>query len=143
MKDQDREWTPSEMPTLVLSRCARTLARQTNEGLKSLGISAAQLPVLVALKDGAGRTQKQLAEIAAVEQPSMAQLLARMERDGLVRREPLPSDGRSSLVFLTETTLERLELGRLVLRQIDDAACAVFTEAEKETLINLLKRLPG
>lgn len=32
----------------------------------------------------------------------MAQLIARMERDGIVRREPDPRDGRSSLVFLTD-----------------------------------------
>ena len=32
----------------------------------------------------------------------MAQMLVRMERDGLIRRAPDPADGRSSLVSLTE-----------------------------------------
>ncbi len=34
----------------------------------------------------------------------MAQMLARMERDGLIQRAPDPAGGRSSRVTLTEST---------------------------------------
>ena len=46
------------------------------------------LPVLRALVHGRALSQKDLAEQARVEQPTMAEMLVRMERDGVVEREP-------------------------------------------------------
>ena len=135
------KWHPQEMPTLLISRYAKVLSKLMDEQLRPLGITASQLPVLVALKNGGGLTQKELAEIACVEQPSMAQLLSRMERDGLVRREPSPTDGRSSLIMLTDHALEKLEPGRAMLREIDDKACSIFSQDERQALANLLRRL--
>jgi MarR family transcriptional regulator for hemolysin len=55
--------------------------------------------VLVALQDGRASTQRDLARFAKIEQqPPMAQMLARMKRDGLIQRAPDPADGRSSRI---------------------------------------------
>ena len=135
------DWQPRQMPTLLINRYARAMAKQVDDRLRPLGVTASQLPVLAALKNGGRLTQKELAETTGVEQPSMAQLLARMERDGLVRREPSPSDRRSSLISLTPAAIRKLEPGRAVLRQLDDEACAIFDPAERELLASLLLRL--
>lgn len=135
------DWQPRRMPTLLINRYARLMARRVDDGLRDIGISASQLPVLVALKDGGRLTQKELAEACDVEQPSMAQLLTHMERDGLVRREPSPTDGRSSLISLTAAAHRKLEPGRAVLRRIDEQACAILTPAEREALAGMLLRL--
>lgn len=85
--------------------------------LKPLGFGVGHLPVLIALRDGLASTQRDLARFARVEQPPMAQMLARMERDGLIRRAPDPADGRSSRVSLTRAARARLpdaEAARLV-----------------------------
>ena len=134
-------WTPQQMPTLLLGRIARSLARRVDDGLRPLGLTSAQLPVLVALKHGDQLTQKELAESIGVEQPSMAQLLSRMERDGLIRRSPSPSDGRSSLVSLTDLATSRLEPGRAVLRDLDEAVCSVLTREDRNMLTRLLLTL--
>ena len=42
------------------------------------------------------------------EQPSMAQMLVRMERDGLIQRTPDATDGRSSRIALTGVAQTRL-----------------------------------
>lgn len=135
------DWQPGRMPTLLIHRYARLMARRVDEELKPIGITASQLPVLVALKDGARLTQKELAQAGDVEQPSMAQLLTRMERDGLVQREPSPTDGRSSLLSLTAAARRKLEPGRAILRRIDEQACAVLTPAEREALAGMMLRL--
>ncbi|HEV7317479.1 MAG TPA: MarR family transcriptional regulator [Ensifer sp.] len=129
------------MPSLVIGRIARLLARLDDEGLKDVGISVAQLPVLVALKNGEMLTQKELAAIAGVEQPSMAQLLARMERDGLIRRDPDPNDKRSSLISLEAEAHRRLEPGRDVLRHNNREALAGFSPDEVRTLTDMLHRI--
>lgn len=60
-----------------------------------------QFPALLALFDHDGRTQRELCDIASVDQSTMAKTLARMRRDGLVREEPDPGDGRRIRYHLT------------------------------------------
>jgi len=134
-------WKPREMPALLIGVAARAMSRRDDERLQQVGLRVAQLPVLVALKNGERLTQKALARIAGVEQPSMAQLLARMERDGLIQRTADPADGRSSLVGLTPAALERLEPGRDVLRGGNDEALAGFTPEETDQLLGMLRRI--
>ncbi len=142
MNSQDdtasNDWLPHTLPILVIGHVARQLSKLVDQDLKAVGITASQLPVLVALKNGEKRTQMELARIAGVEQPSMAQLLARMERDGLLRREPSVMDGRKSLVMLTETALDRLEPGRAALKQIDAEVCAGLSQEERKRFLSTL-----
>ncbi|WP_292229766.1 MarR family transcriptional regulator [Brevundimonas sp.] len=135
------QWRPETMPALVISRLGKLLMKRMDDSLKSVGVTTAQLPVLVALKNGERLTQKALAEFADVEQPSMAQLLTRMERDNLIQREPSPTDGRSSLIALTDHAHGLLEPGRDALRQLDAEICADLTPEEHATLSALLARI--
>ncbi len=138
---QEESWQPQAMPALMIAHLGRLLTRASDEELRAVGLSTSQLPVLVALKDGEQRTQIDLARLAGVEQPSMAQLLARMERDGLVRREPSPGDRRSSLISLTDAAMQRLEPGRDALRAVDAKARDGFSDAELASLSALIARM--
>jgi len=137
------EWKPRAMPTLLINRIARVLAKQVDEELKVLGITASQLPVMAALKNGEALSQKELANIACVEQPSMAQLLSRMERDGLIKREASSVDRRSSVISLTEPARTLLEPGRTILRSLDEEVCSVLSRDEREMLVKLLWKMAG
>lgn len=134
-------WDPLAHPSHYLSRIGRGLTRLGDARLRPIGLAAAQLPVLSMLQNGERRSQKELAMLAKVEQPTMAQLLARMERDGLIRREPDPDDGRSSLVSLTPIALELLPEGRQVLRDGNADITRGLTPEEVRTLIGLLRRV--
>ncbi|GBR00662.1 MarR family transcriptional regulator [Gluconacetobacter liquefaciens] len=135
------DWDPLRHPGHYFSRIARGLTRVGDGRLRHLGFATAHLPVLTALKDGAELSQKELAKWAKVEQPTMAQMLSRMERDGLVQRMPDPEDKRSSLISLTEATLEKLPAGRTILRQGNSEMTKGLTEDEIETLVSLLRRV--
>ena len=125
----------------LIHRAARLLVRRGEGPFQALGLAFAQLPVLVALKDGAALSQKELAGAAQVEQPTMAQLLARMKRDGLVQSTPDPEDKRSSLVSLTAKALRKLPAARAVLLEGNAAALRGFTAREMATLSRLLRRV--
>jgi DNA-binding MarR family transcriptional regulator len=73
----------------------------------------------------------------------MAQMLARMERDGLIERTRDPADGRSSRIVLTKTAQERMPEAITVLFQGNKEALTGFTDAEAGQLVDLLKRLIG
>jgi MarR family transcriptional regulator, transcriptional regulator for hemolysin len=137
----DDDWDPTAYPGHYFSRIARTLARIGDIRLRELGIATAQLPVLTALKDGARLSQTELARFAKVEQPTMAQMLARMERDAIIRREPDPTDRRGSLVSLTKQARSRLPAGRAILRQGNIEMTKGLSAREVETLVSLLRRV--
>ncbi|WP_116091500.1 MarR family winged helix-turn-helix transcriptional regulator [Sphingomonas crusticola] len=135
------EWHADKMPGHYFSRIARGIARVGDGRLRTLGFATAQLPVLTALKDGGKLSQGDLARRAKVEQPTMAQLLARMERDGIVRREPDPADRRSSLISLTDQARARLPAGRQILIEGNKEIVRGLSESEVATLLALLERV--
>lgn len=135
------EWNPMQRPGHYFSRITRAMTRIGDLRLRELGFATAQLPVLTALKDGAKLSQTELARWGKVEQPTMAQLIARMERDGIIRREPDPADGRSSLISLTDEARARLPAGRAILEQGNKDITRGLSEEEVETLLALLGRV--
>ncbi|MBB4288298.1 DNA-binding MarR family transcriptional regulator [Rhizobium leguminosarum] len=128
-------------PGHLVSLAARGFARLSESRLKRLGFGVGQLPVLVALQDGKASTQRDLARFARIEQPPMAQMLARMERDGLIERTRDPADGRSSRIVLTKAAQKSMPAAIVALFQGNREALIGFTDAEAAQLVDLLKRL--
>jgi DNA-binding MarR family transcriptional regulator len=65
-------------------------------------VSPAYGSVLVPLFEEDGLRLGELGRRARLSKQAMTELIRRLERDGLVERRPDPSDGRASVVFLTE-----------------------------------------
>ena len=128
-------------PGHLISLAARGFARLSEARLKPLGFGVGHLPVLVALQDGRASTQRDLARFAKIEQPPMAQMLARMERDGLIQRSPDPADGRSSQITLTEAAQARLPDAVAALLRGNREVLSGFTDEETGQLVALLTRL--
>jgi MarR family transcriptional regulator, transcriptional regulator for hemolysin len=125
----------------LINRASRGLARAGDAALRPLGFRHAQVPVFALLRDDNESTQTALAAATGIEQGSMAQLLARMERDGLIRRTRNRHDGRSQLIRLTSEANERLDEARDLLAETEANAVSGFTGKELATLANLLSRL--
>jgi DNA-binding MarR family transcriptional regulator len=68
-------------------------------------------------------------------------MLARMERDGLIRRAPDPTDGRSSRITLTEGAKARLPDAVAALLRGNREVLRDFTDEEAGLLVGLLTRL--
>ncbi|WFR94860.1 MarR family winged helix-turn-helix transcriptional regulator [Rhizobium tumorigenes] len=128
-------------PGHLIGLAARAFARLSETRLKPLGFGVGHLPVLVALRDGKAHTQRDLARFARIEQPPMAQMLARMERDGLIERTRDPADGRSSQIVLTSDAQKRMPEAIETLHQGNREALAGFTPAETAQFVHLLTRL--
>jgi len=66
------------------------------------GITMARYDVLATLVNAGGRLRlSDLATSILLSQSGVSKLLDRMERSGLVRRDPDPSDGRSAFATIT------------------------------------------
>jgi MarR family transcriptional regulator for hemolysin len=128
-------------PGHLINLAARGFARLSEARLKPLGFGVGHLPVLVALQDGRADTQRDLARFAKIEQPSMAQMLVRMERDGLIQRTPDATDGRSSRIALTRLAQTRLPDACAALFEGNREALSGFTDEEAAQLVALLTRV--
>ncbi len=71
----------------------------------------------------------------------MAATLARMERDGLVRRQANPDDRRSAYFSLTPKARRQLEQVMDAARTINGEALSVLSAAERETLMRALGKI--
>ncbi len=85
-----------------LNHLARLLLFQVNEQVRPHGVSHGQLPILCCLQAKEGQTQAELCRKIQVEQPTMANTLRRMERDGLIVRTASEEDKRQVRIYLTE-----------------------------------------
>jgi MarR family transcriptional regulator for hemolysin len=128
-------------PGHLISLAARGFLRLSEARLKPLGFGVGQVPVLIALQDGVADRQRDLARFAKIEQPSMAQMLARMERGGLIFRTPDADDGRSRRIALTDVAQARLPDACMTLLEGNREALSGFTDEEAEQFVALLKRL--
>ena len=133
--------TQETTPLKLIGRVARGFIRVADADLREAGLATGQLPVLVSLKISKALSQAELARIAQVEQPSMAQLLSRMERDGLVERVDDPADKRSRLISLTPLAARRLPKAKALMDGHTQQALAGFSQAEIEQLLALLARV--
>jgi DNA-binding MarR family transcriptional regulator len=125
----------------LIGQVSRTFSRLVDAPLRELGFSISQLPVLVSLKTAGSMSQGELARIVGVEQPSMAQLLSRMERDELVQRVPDPADGRSRLVSLSAQASRQLPKAKRVMDQTCVQALSGLSVEEQAVLLELLERV--
>ncbi len=75
----------------LVNRLARLFARALESRLAGHGVALGPFPVLLTLWEEEGLTQTEIARRLDFEQPTIANTLKRMQRDGLVAFRPDPS----------------------------------------------------
>ena len=86
----------------LVARTHRAMRRWLTSRLEPLGLTYEQFRVLNSLCEQDRISQVSIADRASIDVTSLARMLERMEKAGLVRREPSPDDSRINLVVLTE-----------------------------------------
>ena len=132
---------PTPNPMKLIGRAAKGFSRIADAELRHFGFATGQLPVLVALKGGKALSQAELTRIARVEQSSMAQLLNRMERDGIVQRLPDPADRRSRLISLRPEAARRLPKAKARMDALAAGVLAALAPQDVATLTALLQQI--
>jgi len=122
----------------LFNHVARLLVRKLHDRISPLGVVPGQFVQLMVLYERDGMTQQELSEVVGIEQPTMANTLARMERDGLVERRDHPTDGRKQIIVLTEKS--RALRGQLIeaARSVNAQATGGLSEADRSALLRLI-----
>lgn len=120
---------------------ARLFAVAIEQRLKPHGIAPAYLPIFFALGQGEALSQKALTQFAAVEQPTMAATLNRMERDGLIQRTSDPADRRSSLISLSEIARSKMDVVFQATSEVNEAALSRLSQDERVLFVSMLEKI--
>ena len=124
-----------------VTRAAHHFDRALARALQPLGLSPGQFPTLLALWHHDGQSQAELVRAVGVEQATLALTLNRMERDGLIRREPNPKDSRSRLIYLTRLAKGLEHPAIAAAAQVNARALADVTDEEAEQFLALTARI--
>lgn len=125
----------------LANHMARLFALRLAERIKPLGIVPGQFPVLLALWEEDGQTQKQLVGELSVEQATMANTLSRMERDGLITRKADPSDLRTKRIFLTSKAIGIQEPAIKAANAINAQAMHGLSEEQADLFLAAMGRI--
>jgi DNA-binding MarR family transcriptional regulator len=139
MRKRQLLWDPTSVPTFWINHASRLLMRRFDEQLRPLGLSMAYLHVVVTLQEHGPLQQKDLLPFIHVEQPTMAALLKRMERDSLVSRKPNPNDSRAQFVVLTSRARSALVNAKDMMAKVVEDALAGVSEADRQRLTGTLQ----
>jgi DNA-binding MarR family transcriptional regulator len=128
-----------ESAGFLVNHMGRLFANALHARIRPLGLAPAQFMTLLELWEGDGLTQRDIARRLDVEQATMANTLARMERDGLIVRRASPSDARSQTVHLTRRALALREPAMEAAKAVNAAALAGLSDDDREKFLATMR----
>jgi DNA-binding MarR family transcriptional regulator len=88
------------------------LARRMRNERPDDALTASQLAVLGTLVRHGPLTPRALSQIERVQPPSMTRMLGVLETEGLIDKQPDPTDGRQVVVSLTDVAQAKIQVSR-------------------------------
>jgi DNA-binding MarR family transcriptional regulator len=132
---------PEGSVAFMLVQLGTHVARGFGERLAPLGLEQRQAGMLIRLAENDGRSQQAIAELIGVNATRMVFLTDELEKLGLVERRRNPADRRSHALYLTEAGTAMLARVREVTAAHEAAITASLSDAEREELATLLRRI--
>jgi DNA-binding MarR family transcriptional regulator len=108
--------------------------------LESLGLTPALFGLLNVLGAREGAIQLELASTMGIDPSTIVSLVDELERAGLARRRPHPTDRRARQVAITPKGRRALERGRRMAFEVEDEVLQGLSASERRELLSLLRR---
>lgn len=135
--------SPDGAVVALLGHVARNSRTVLSRNLLDLGLYAGQDGVMLALDRLDGQTPGTIAAGLGVKAPTITKTITRLGVQGFVRREDSTTDGRMSLIFLTDEGRNQIKAIRKAQRLTEKTALAGLKGKEVRQLLELLQRIDG
>jgi DNA-binding MarR family transcriptional regulator len=119
----------------LLRRAWYGLNQAFRRRIAHLEITPDQFTVMRILREAEGLTQRQLTQLMSSDPNTVASLLERMERAGLVERRPHAKDRRAHHVELRPSGHRKYELAREIAVQLQQEVISVLPASEREAFL--------
>ena len=119
----------------------QTIANRYNQLVTEFGITQSIGYLLINIDEQEGTTVSQAAALLGLKSTSLSRMLSQLEKTGLIYRELNQGDKRSVKIYLTPLGKEKRQMARAVVKEFNNYLNDHIKEADKEYLINLLKKI--
>jgi DNA-binding MarR family transcriptional regulator len=137
------------MPTLAdsIGFLVRIIQLQTFQlfyrRFEGTGLSIGAMTTLGAIHANPGIRHGVLADALMIKRPNFTKVINGLERAGLITRQAPDRDKRTTSLFITRKGVRKLDAMRAEILHHHDEMTAVLSQAEREQLLDLLRRVSG
>lgn len=105
------------------------------------GLIGAQWKIIVILSMKEGITQKQIADMAFVEAPTLVPIIDKMEKENYITRQSDPKDRRNNLIFMTEKSKDIVDPIIDCIVEIRNMGLAKISKKDMEVAKKVLEQI--
>jgi MarR family transcriptional regulator, lower aerobic nicotinate degradation pathway regulator len=140
MPDTTRPPALLRLPVFALSHLGRAARGAVRGAFSRAGLSGRAHFVLVCLHEYGQLSQRELADLIAMDRSDLVKLLDTLERDGQVSRAVDAADRRRHVLSITPAGTATMRRGEDVMGEATDALLHRLTADERATLHALILR---
>ncbi len=131
----------SDSPGHLLHRAQQFAAERFTKAMAGAKLTQRQFAVLHATAEEEGLTQTQLVKSTGIDRSTLAELVARMVKNGLLEREKLADDARANAVKLTPSGRDLLNAAMLGALEADKAILSALPKNKRASFLETLRRI--
>jgi DNA-binding MarR family transcriptional regulator len=105
------------------------------------GLRPVDFSVLSLIAHNPGITSRQLCTTLNIQPPNLVGMINQLQRRELITRRPHPHDGRAMGLHLTAAGKKMVKQAEVTASELEEAATARLTAAERKTLMQLLRKI--
>lgn len=124
-----------------ITRLARSVERDFEDRLKSLGITRGTYAVLSAIQHDKKSKPAELATFLGIDGAAVTRHLDKIEKQGLIERKPSVIDRRSTDIILTADGRRAVRRGRARSKATNEKFTAGFTAAEIDSFVSIIQTM--
>ncbi len=128
-------------PGFLIRRLHQIHLAMFAEECAALGVTPVQFSVMTVIAAQPRLDQARIGHEAGIDRATLASVLARLEKRGLLRRFPCPDDRRLKRVVLSPGGAKLLERMKEPAQRAHDRTVAALPQAEREQFLLSLARL--
>jgi DNA-binding MarR family transcriptional regulator len=122
----------------LLHRAGQCAADLFAAEITEADLTPRQLAVLVAVAGSEGDNQQELTDTTGIDRSTMADIVRRLQRKGLLQRRRTPEDRRAYAVKLTDAGRRVLGVAGPAARRVDDRLLRVLPDRQREAFMAAL-----
>lgn len=128
-------------PVHLLHRAGQCAGDVFQNEMSDDGITPRQYAVLHTVANNEGLSQTNLVERTGIDRSTLADIIRRMLKKGLLQRRRTKEDARAYAVKLTDEGWRVLRAADPAARRVDDKILSVLTSAERDRFLQDLNKI--
>lgn len=139
--EQIKAFELADSPSHLLHRAQQFAAERFMAAMAGAKLTQRQFAVLHATAQKEGLTQTELVKLTGIDRSTLAELVARMVKNGVLEREKVAEDARANAIKLTAAGRELLEAATLGAMEADKAILSALPKNKRASFRETLRRI--